>query len=152
MKTTQSIAIFCLIMGILISGCGAAAEPVPTATAVPATATVIPPTETAAPTDMPTYEPLVDIVLSNWNGVPVMPSAVSGQEYFGDYRFEVKESADEISAFYQQEMPNLGWEFRQDMVGSSSEMVFSQKEVYAFFMIASEGENNFVYIHLVQQE
>jgi len=150
MKITPSIAIICLVAGISLSSCSAAAEALPTATAMPPTATVLP-TKTPVPTDLPTDEPLVDIVLSNWNGIPVMPDAVSGQEYFGDYRFEVKQSAEEVIAYYQEEMPALGWEYRPDMVGSPSEMVFSHQDVYVFFMIAPEGEHNFVYIHLVQQ-
>ena len=65
----------------------------------------------------------------------------------GDYQFTTKVSAEEIVAFYESEMPKLGWELSPDMMASPEEPVFIKEGTYAFFKVFTEGDLNVVYIH-----
>ena len=85
-----------------------------------------------------------------WNGIPIIPGIISGKEELGDYQFTTKASAAEIIAFYESEMPKLGWGLSPDMMASSEEPVFSKGGMYAFFKITPEGDHNVVYIHPFQ--
>jgi hypothetical protein len=82
-----------------------------------------------------------------WNGIPILPGMITGKEELGDYQFTTKTSADDVNAFYESEMPKLGWELRPDMMVSSEELVFIKENTYVFFKIAPEGDLNLVYIH-----
>ena len=85
-----------------------------------------------------------------WNGIPIIPGIISGKEELGDYQFTTKASATEIIAFYESEMPKMGWELSPDMMASSEEPVFSKGGTFAFFKITAEGDHNIVYIHPFQ--
>lgn len=109
---------FGFIVIMLVSGCAsqspeAIASPIPII-ALPST-TPLSLTET---TDLiaqylPTGKPV-----SEWNGVPIMPSALKGDGDAESYRFKTAASREQIQAFYQTELPKLGWEMLGSQAGS----------------------------------
>jgi len=147
------IASICI--ALLISACTPAAPaptPLPpTETPIPATATPLPPTSTPEPAqpEMPALIPVVD----NWEGVPVMPGAISGMFELGDYIFTIGATEDEISAFYETAMTDLGWEPREDMTQRAPGTAFTYYHDggFVFFMIQPDGENNRVFMHFVEE-
>lgn len=87
-------------------------SPPPTATAT-VTATHTPaPTMTASPTATPesAYLPMPEgEPAAEWQGIPVMPGAIAGEDNSGSYLFTIRASAEEIQAYYEKELRKLGW-------------------------------------------
>jgi hypothetical protein len=81
-----------------------------------------------------------------------MPEAITGQEDMGDYQFTTKASAAEITTYYEQEMAKLKWTLSPDMMTKvpGIALSFTKGNTFIFFKIESQGQNNVVYIHLVQ--
>ena len=49
--------------------------------------------------------------LTEWNGIPIMPAAVAGDEADGGvYAFKIDAMVEEIVAFYEKNLEDLGWE------------------------------------------
>lgn len=44
-----------------------------------------------------------------WQGVPVMPGAISGEGDASGYQFVIQAGDDDIQAYYEAEMKKLGW-------------------------------------------
>jgi hypothetical protein len=65
----------------------------------------------------------------NWKNIPVMPDATAGQE-FNDttYSFKVDATPQEVQAYYETELKNLGWSSTFNMPGDENGaiMVFSK--------------------------
>ena len=110
---------------ILLAACATA--PTPTATAAPS-ATPLPPTETETQIVIPTDTVMPDSGTSvsgtpdiftelnpvstpakAWNGIPIMPDAISGDGGETSYYFTTKDTADAIHAYYDQELPKIGY-------------------------------------------
>lgn len=144
-----------ICIALLLSACTPAAPaptPLPpTETPAPVTATPLPPTSTPEPAqpEMPNIIPVVD----SWEGVPVMPGAISGMFELGDYFYTIGATKDEIGAFYQTIMADLGWEPREDMIKRVPGTAFTYYKDgrFVFFMIQPEGENNNVLMHFVEE-
>ena len=92
--------------------------PVPTATATP----TLEPTETPAPTTTltPTLKPTKTLStgvlpmpsgtpLADWEGFPIMPSAIAGDGDSSSYSFTVYAAVDEVQDYYANKMAALGW-------------------------------------------
>lgn len=138
-------------IAILLSACTLAPVP-PTATPVPATATPLPPTETpepTAPVEMPNIMPVVD----SWEGVPVMPGALSGMFDLGDYFYVIDASEEEIAAFYEAEMPALGWQPREEMTAKAPGTAFTyyRDGRFVFFLIEPDGDHLKVFMLFVSE-
>jgi hypothetical protein len=58
--------------------------------------------------------------LSTWRDIPIMPQATAGQELEGMYSFKTNSSAQEVRAYYEAELPKLGW----SSLFSSTDMPF----------------------------
>ena len=101
---------------------------------------------------MTTSTPTVIPALPDWNGIPIMPGAVTDLEDTGGYQFTINASATDITNYYKQEMANRGWELRPDMMASiPTDLAFQKGGTFVFFKIVPNGNNNQVWIHLVQQ-
>jgi hypothetical protein len=48
--------------------------------------------------------------LAGWNGIPIMPGAIAGEPVDGGYQFTTAANLAEITAFYETELSNLGFE------------------------------------------
>jgi len=44
-----------------------------------------------------------------WNGVPIMPGAISGEETEDGYSYTVQAAPEEVKDYYEFEMDKLGW-------------------------------------------
>lgn len=89
-------------------------------------------------------------VLFQWSGVPVMPGAISGGlNELGDYSFTTAVPKDELVAYYELHMPELGWQQRDDVDSgeSSTTLAFQNATDLAYIRISSEESNLKVTIH-----
>ncbi|MCC6299249.1 MAG: hypothetical protein IT314_08115 [Anaerolineales bacterium] len=64
--------------------------------------------------------------LAEWEGIPVMPGAVSGELAAGGYLFTTQASLDEIKTFYETELVKLGFEVSIDATADYA-VVYFQK-------------------------
>jgi len=104
-----------------------APTPIPTQTftAIPTlTATVLPTaTEDVVPTLAPEGEPA-----SEWNGIPIMPEAITGEGDAEGYIFTIKATPQQIQEYYELELGKLGWQILGTGDGSSAEMLIFTNE------------------------
>ena len=98
-------------------------KPTPTATRLPASTSTFEPTSAAQPTEEPTQVDITptekpsDVIfptpagtpVKNWNGIPIMPNAIAGDDETQSYAFTLKAPADEVKKFYEKELAKLGW-------------------------------------------
>lgn len=71
-------------------------------------------TQAAAPTLEEQASPMPDesdVPVHEWRGIPIMPEATAGLEFAVNsaYSFEVKASARDVQAFYEERLTELGW-------------------------------------------
>jgi hypothetical protein len=106
--------------------------------------TIIFPTETAAITLVPG--------LTEWKGIPIMPGAINGQEELGDYHFMTPASENDIVNYYEQELPKSGWVLQPNMMTQvpGTALAFKKGNIFVFFKIDAQGDNNVVLMHIVQ--
>lgn len=111
MKTIRRFFIL-LQSAILLVSCSAFAPavtvtPTPTGTSTPTAApTPMPPTQTPDVLAglIPTGQPL-----PAWNGIPVMPGALSGDGDEASYRFTIAAAPVEVQVYYDRILAGLGW-------------------------------------------
>lgn len=60
-----------------------------------------------------------DPPLSEWNGIPVMPGAIAGDESEGLYGYTIKVDVKAVQDFYAEKLPALGWSETFTMPDSS---------------------------------
>jgi hypothetical protein len=71
-----------------------------------------------------------------------MPQATAGEESAGTYTFKVNTTAQEVQAFYDQQLPTLGWSQAFDSpVDDNGGFLFFEKEgsFLTIFIMPSEG-------------
>lgn len=61
------------------------------------------------PTDFPLSIP-TDPPLETWEGLPIMAGALAGEATEASYAFTIEATQAEVEAFYDAELPKLGWE------------------------------------------
>ena len=121
--------------------------PVPSNTPVP----------TVAPTHTPALTPTEDILSSlvpvgepagEWNGIPIMPDAIAGEDDGNGYRFTIQAESEEIQKYYALELSNLGWELLTVGHGENGAflMFFTGSEGTLSVSIIPNGENVIVMI------
>jgi hypothetical protein len=154
-KNFTAITLIALLTGLLVSSCSPSFLAAPTITAVPPTetplptATAVPPTETAVPTGTPSATPEPTITptlippLAEYNGIPIMPAAITGMEFMGDYQFTTLVSAEKIIAYYERELVMGGWKIRADMKESiPTDMAFQKNSLFVFFKISFNSSSS----------
>lgn len=93
-----------------------------------------------------------DSVLFEWQGVPVMPGALSGEQTeVGDYSFITSVSSEDLIAYYEEHMPELGWKERSDIdTGSDYTIItFQNSTNMAYIRIQTLETNIQVTIHVI---
>ncbi|MGE5777459.1 MAG: hypothetical protein ACM33V_14645 [Chloroflexota bacterium] len=61
---------------------------------------------------------------SDWQGIPVMPGAIAGEEVEDGYSFTTRSTAQDVQQYYEVELGKLGWElFGQTEGKNSSQML-----------------------------
>lgn len=95
---------------------------------------------------LPTGDPLAE-----WNGLPIMPQAIVGEESEGSYAFTVAASEDEVQQFYAQEMAALGWDGLATGEGETGAIliIFQMEDEVASVSILTVDENT-LYVLLVK--
>lgn len=126
------------------------ATPPPTSTPAPlptATEGAPAPTNTSAPDlPMPTGEPL-----SAWKDIPVMPGAIAGDEINQAYTFVVDASVEDVAAFYEKKLPELGWEkFATGQGQSGALMLIFAKDSDMLTITILPQEEGRTYVMLVK--
>jgi hypothetical protein len=112
----KPIAASLLLLILCLSACfnyiqsRPATVPTLTLTVVPTlipTNTFLPPTEktAAVTTIVPKGQPA-----SEWNGIPIMPDALTGEGDEESYVFTVKATPQQVQEYYQLELGKLGWQ------------------------------------------
>lgn len=132
MKTIWRLFIL-LQSAFLLVSCSVAAPavtvtPTPTGTSTPTlTPTPKPPAETPDVFAglVPTGQPL-----PAWNGIPVMPGALSGDGDEASYRFTIAAAPVEVQVFYDRVLAGLGW----------SPFTAGQSENGALFLIYTQDQ------------
>lgn len=83
-----------------------------------------------------------------WNGIPIMPGAISGEATTDAYQFTTQADVDEIISFYQTALSNLGFEvaLTADENAGYTLLTFQNGSMTGMVVIASIGELNGVAI------
>jgi hypothetical protein len=105
----------------------------------------------ATSTPQPNLAQTASTVLFEWSGVPVMPGAISGaQTEIGDYSFTTAVPSEDLIAYYELHMPELGWTQRDDIESGDSvtTLAFQKATDLAYIRIESLGTNTKVTIHV----
>lgn len=148
------IAISSLFLATI--ACSTTAQP--TATAVPTqtfsvTATLAPkntPTEASLPPTatedvhdalVPTGQPDAE-----WNGIPIMPGAITGEGDAEGYVFTIQATPEQIRDYYQNELSKLGWQALASGDGEASQMLIFTNDSGASLSVSiiTKGEEALV--------
>jgi len=113
----------------------ASALPIETLQALPS-ALPLETIQAGIPTDLPNLDEYnyfnpEGTPLSEWNGVPIMPGATTGQEFNeGTYSFKVNASVEDAVAYYKDELVKLGWNSTFDLPveGEGGIMLYSKDD------------------------
>ena len=108
MVLVKRFLVVCLLV-LILTACSSLAQP--TATPVPTLTLTAVPTRTA--TSTPTRTPLpsteTPAVASAWEGIPIMPDAVTGDGDEEGYVFTIQATPQQIQEYYELELGKLGW-------------------------------------------
>lgn len=82
--------------------------------------------------------------VEEWNGIPVMPQAVVGEEFSENiYSYTVPASATDVQQFYNQQMEGLGWTSPFGFqVSQDGGIMFFQKESEFVTITVAPDRNN----------
>ncbi len=127
--------------------------PIETLQAIPSSMPEMPNIE--IPTGMPDFGDVTnpqEEPLSDWNGIPVFPSATAGGESSGMYSYKAKAEVTEVVDYYKSEMTKLGWNefFIMPDTGSGALLTYEKDGQTATITIASSGDGE-VLVFLVNQ-
>jgi hypothetical protein len=79
--------------------------------------------------------------LAVWQGIPIMPSAISGETTADVYQFTIRTSVDEVANYYKTELPKLGFNFQGMEEGSGyTSLYFSDSATTIVLFIAPLGD------------
>jgi len=81
--------------------------------------------------------------LSEWNGIPIIPSATSGEETSGLYSFKANATTKEVFDYYETEMVKLGWTelFNFSDTGSGALLSYQKDGHTATVTITKESDD-----------
>jgi hypothetical protein len=85
---------------------------------------------------------------NEWNGIPIMPGAISGDATADAYQFTTLADVDEIVSFYESALSSLGFEVARaaDQNAGYTVLTFQNASTTGMVVIASLGELNGVAI------
>lgn len=118
----------------------ATALPIETLKALPSAIPVS--TLEAIPSEIPDFGNLANPQgepLSEWNGIPIMPTATAGEESSGLYSFKANSTVAEVLDYYKTEMGKLGWT-----------EAFSMPDTGGTALLSYEKDNNVVLITITE--
>jgi hypothetical protein len=159
---------FLLVLIIVLMSCntfvpGPTETPIPAATSLPTLTSTSEPTITLASKPTETPVPATDTLsppvfplplgtpVANWQGIPVMPSAISGDGDEQGYSYSVEASLDEVQKFYEKEMALLGWNLLASGQGTTGAIliIFTKEQDTASVSVIPQL-GGLVYVTLVK--
>lgn len=86
--------------------------------------------------------------LPEWNGIPIIPSATSGDETGGIYSFKTTATVKEVFDYYKAEMTNLGWNefFSMPETGSGALLTYEKDDRLVTITITTDGTGSLVFL------
>jgi hypothetical protein len=66
--------------------------------------------------------------LASWQGIPIMPGALAGQDDGYQYEYSIEQEVLAVLDFYKTELPKLGWKFDRSGTGYQGEPVLTFKK------------------------
>ena len=152
----KPIAAILLLLIPVLTACSSFAQPTPTA--IPTL------TFTVIPTLMPTNTPLSptetpDAVsalvpegqpASEWDGIPIMPDAITGEGDEESYVFMIKATPQQVQDYYQLELGKLGWRPFATGDGDSSLMLMFMNNASATLTVSIITKGEEVLVILVK--
>ncbi len=134
MKNTTKFIILLLLTGVLLA-CNAMLPPFAATTSPQSAATGpgAPPAGTSGPAGQP---------FANWEGIPIMPGAVSAENDAKGYTYSIKASLDDVKNFYTTQLGQQGWQ----VMGSG------QASATSLIMIFSKGSDTVTVSVIPQSE
>jgi hypothetical protein len=93
--------------------------------------------EETAEVVLPSGTPLVE-----WEGIPIMPGAISGETAANAYQFTIQAELDEIIGFYEKELSSLGFELEltTDESAGYTALTFNKEGTSGLIAIVTLGE------------
>lgn len=78
--------------------------------------------------------------LAEWQGIPIMPSAISGEISMDVYQFTVQATVDEVVNYYQTELPKIGFNFQtMEEGGGYTSLYFANSTTSIVLFVAPLG-------------
>jgi hypothetical protein len=122
----ERVAVGLLLWGLMAIACSRFAQTNPTAittfslTPVPIVMATVAPTNTALPlTETPE-------TISEWEGIPIIPGAMTGEGDEEGYVFTIRTTPQRVQEYYQLELEKLGWQaFVTDDSDSALTLIFT---------------------------
>lgn len=112
----------------------------------------------ALPSEMPdvgNYFSPTGTPVEEWNGIPIMPQAIQGQEFNNKtYSYTVPATSTDVQTFYNQKMEALGWKSAFSLQASEEGgFLFFQKDsdFLTIAIVADQDGNNSVDVILQMQ-
>jgi len=86
--------------------------------------------------------------LSEWNGIPIISSATSGEESSGLYSYKASATVAEVFDYYKTEMTNLGWSefFSVPDTGSGALLTYQKGDSVVSITITADGDGVLVFL------
>lgn len=86
--------------------------------------------------------------LSEWNGIPIIPSATSGEETGGLYSFKTTAPIKEVFDYYKAQMADLGWNefFSMPETGSGALLTYEKDSRMVTITITADGTGSLVFL------
>lgn len=158
MKKPIAASLFLFVLAPV--ACSNFPQPTPTAlptltfTTAPTQAPIFEPTETPVPpTETP--EALSALVpqgepAAEWQGIPIMPGAITGEGDAEGYVFTIKATPQEVREYYQLELGKLGWQPFATGDGNASSMLIFMKNASATLTVSILAKDDEVLVLLVK--
>ena len=89
--------------------------------------------------------------VSNWEGIPVMPKAIAGDGDNQGYSYTIIGLPEVVQAYYEREMPKLGWEKFASGTGTTKAiLIFFQKGSDLATVSIIPQADNLLYVLIVK--
>jgi hypothetical protein len=96
---------------------------------------------TPTPTEFTLPEP-VGTPAARWSGIPIMPEATAGEEDEGAYFYSVPVTPEDVAAYYEEQLPPLGWRPFAEGTGENGALLILYKKgssILTLSIIVLEG-------------
>lgn len=89
--------------------------------------------------------------VAEWQGIPIMPNAISGEATDDVYQFTIRATVDEVTNYYKTALPNIGYEFQTAEEGTGyTSLYFSNGITTITLFIAPLGDITGVAITIIK--